>query len=296
MKNPKISVIIPVYNGEKTLERCLNSVLKQNYKNYEVIPVDNNSTDNSKRIIEDFQKKDKRVKYALETVQGRGAARNCGVNLAQGEIIVMIDQDCVAPKNWIDGLIKPILNENENASLGFQTDIIKNYWTKSIQKRDAEFFNRVNDGVYIRNIDPKNFAIKSQIMKKYQFDTKLYSGDDVDLFLRLWKDNIKIRFVPDIKVGHSHQDSLIKVIKSEFERAYWMMKIYKKHKNNPIRDKETLFSSISLKNFISFPFWMALQFVKNPISESFFKLISETSWRMGLLKAIISRKINFIYL
>ena len=62
LKDPKTSVIIPVYNGEKTLKQCLDSVLNQTYKNYEVIVVDNNSTDKTKEIIKDFQKKNEKVR------------------------------------------------------------------------------------------------------------------------------------------------------------------------------------------------------------------------------------------
>ena len=63
MQNPKVSVIIPVYNGERTLRHFLKSILDQTYKNYEVIVVDNNSTDKTKDIIKEFQTKDNKIKY-----------------------------------------------------------------------------------------------------------------------------------------------------------------------------------------------------------------------------------------
>jgi glycosyltransferase involved in cell wall biosynthesis len=287
MEQTKISVIIPVHNGEKTLEQCLNSVAGQTYQNYEIIAVDNNSTDNTKKIIEDFSKGNENVKYVFEKKRGRGAARNAGVKAASGEIIAMIDSDCIAPENWIEELTKPIIYENESCSRGFQTDLIKNYWTKNIQRADSEFINLASDGIYINNIDTKNFAIRSSLMKKYKFDTNLFSFDDLDLFLRLRENNIRVRFLPLVNVGHNHQASLRALIKSNFERAYWTMKIYKKHKNNPIKDKEMLFKSISLKNFILFPFWMMLQFIKRPAGEVFFIFVSEISWYTGLICAKI---------
>lgn len=84
MKNyPKVSVIIPVYNGEKTLARCLNSVLNQTHSNYEVIVVDNNSTDKTKEIINKFKEEDSKIRYAFEPYRSRGAARNKGIETAK---------------------------------------------------------------------------------------------------------------------------------------------------------------------------------------------------------------------
>ncbi len=101
MKNSKVSVIIPIHNSEKTIKQCLTSVLNQTYKNYETIVVDNNSTDNSKSIINSFQNKNKEIKYFFEKRIGRGFARNKGLKEAKGEIIIMTDSDCIVPQNCI---------------------------------------------------------------------------------------------------------------------------------------------------------------------------------------------------
>ena len=80
----EVSIIIPVYNGEKTLRQCLSSVLNQTHENYEVIVVDNNSTDRTEELIKEFQDKGRKMEYLFEPQRGRGAARNTGERTAKG--------------------------------------------------------------------------------------------------------------------------------------------------------------------------------------------------------------------
>ena len=95
---PKISVIIPVYNTEKYLEQCLESVINQTYKDLEIICVNDASTDNSFDVINEYSKKDSRIKYInFETNKGVSAARNVGLEAATGDYICFIDSD-----DWIE--------------------------------------------------------------------------------------------------------------------------------------------------------------------------------------------------
>ncbi len=286
MENPKVSVIIPVYNAEKTLRQCLNSVLDQNYNNYEVIVVDNNSTDKTKEIIKKFCNRNKKIKYVFEKKRGRGAARNAGIKKAKGVIIAMTDSDCIVSKNWIRELIKPIINENEKGVIGFETDLIKNYWTRNIQKAQWKLIKENLKGRYVSHLDTKNFAIKAELMKKLMFDSGLKSEEDFELYLKL-KKIAKIRFNPLVKVKHNHKSSFIAVVKMNFDRGYWTKKVYEKHKCDDEIKKELMLESMSFKNFLTFPFWMILQFVTKPIGEAYFLLVSEVLWRLGIIWAII---------
>ena len=89
----KISVIIPVYNAEKTIRRCLESIMSSEYEEYEVVVVDDGSTDNSASILFEYANRDRRVKIINQPNSGPAIARNKGLELAEGEIIAFVDSD-----------------------------------------------------------------------------------------------------------------------------------------------------------------------------------------------------------
>lgn len=106
----KFSIIVPVYNVEKYIKDCLNSLLKQSYKNYEVIIVNDGSPDNSEQIIKKFLK-DSRFKYFKKENGGLSDARNFGVQKAKGDYILFVDSDDYINKNclkFIDSELKKI--------------------------------------------------------------------------------------------------------------------------------------------------------------------------------------------
>lgn len=90
-KSSKISVIIPVYNTERYLPRCLDSVLSNTYDNLEVICINDGSTDNSINILDNYKVSDERVVVINQKNSGVSAARNAGINVATGESIAFID-------------------------------------------------------------------------------------------------------------------------------------------------------------------------------------------------------------
>jgi glycosyltransferase involved in cell wall biosynthesis len=90
---PKISVIIPVYNTEKYLPQCLDSVINQGLKDIEIICVDDGSKDNSGKILDEYALKDKRCKVVHKQNEGAGAARNTGLEYATGEFVLFFDSD-----------------------------------------------------------------------------------------------------------------------------------------------------------------------------------------------------------
>lgn len=97
MEEELISVIVPVYNVENYIERCLNSIINQTYKNIEIVCVNDGSTDNSLNILNDFQKKDSRIKIISQENQGLSEARNVGIKNSSGKYIGFVDSD-----DWVD--------------------------------------------------------------------------------------------------------------------------------------------------------------------------------------------------
>ena len=99
---PKISVIIPIYNVDKYLEQCLNSVLNQTLQDYEILCINDGSTDNSSKILEKYINKDNRIKNFNTENKGAGAARNIGLKNAQGEYIAFLDGDDFYNTNYLE--------------------------------------------------------------------------------------------------------------------------------------------------------------------------------------------------
>ena len=93
----KVSVIVPVFNVEKYLEECLDSLLNQTFKNFEVILINDGSTDGSDKICKEYVKKDSRFSYSVQKNQGLSSTRNKGIDFAQGEYIYFLDSD-----DWLE--------------------------------------------------------------------------------------------------------------------------------------------------------------------------------------------------
>lgn len=99
-----ISVIIPVYNAENFIRRCVDSVLGQTYSKWELIPVDDGSTDSSLRILKEYEARDSRIKVIHQENAGPGLARNKGIENASGDYVVFIDSDDVITPDYFEKL------------------------------------------------------------------------------------------------------------------------------------------------------------------------------------------------
>ena len=91
--NPLITVIVPVYNVEKYLTRCVDSIINQTYKNLEIILVDDGSTDSSPAICDNYAKKDSRINVIHKQNNGASSARNAALDIASGDYIGFVDSD-----------------------------------------------------------------------------------------------------------------------------------------------------------------------------------------------------------
>lgn len=112
---PLVSIIIPVYNTEKYIGQCLESVIEQTYSNLEIILVDDGSTDGSRKICDEYANKDKRIKVLYQKNGGQAKARNYGIRYAHGIYIVYIDSDDYVSANHIEKMLK--LAKQYNADL-----------------------------------------------------------------------------------------------------------------------------------------------------------------------------------
>lgn len=111
-ENIKFSVVLSIYNVEKYLNRCLDSVINQTYKNLEIILVDDGSPDNCPQICDDLAKEDSRIKVIHKENAGLGEARNSGLDVATGDFVAFFDSDDYIDKKLFEELYKVIINEN----------------------------------------------------------------------------------------------------------------------------------------------------------------------------------------
>ena len=114
---PLISLIIPCYNAEQTLEKCLNSVIDQSYRNLQIIIVDDGSTDGTSKIYENFQSKDERIEILRQENFGVARARNKGIKSARGEYICFVDSDDWVEDNYCTQLYHLIVTENADIAI-----------------------------------------------------------------------------------------------------------------------------------------------------------------------------------
>ena len=115
---PLISVIVPIYNVEKYVGECVDSIINQSYKNLEIILVDDGSTDNSGKICDCYAEKDCRIKVVHRENGGLSEARNSGLDLAKGEYLTFVDSDDVILGDCIEMLYNLLINKGADVSAG----------------------------------------------------------------------------------------------------------------------------------------------------------------------------------
>lgn len=148
--NIKVSIIIPVYNTSIYLEKCLNSLINQSLKEIEIICINDGSTDNSLEILQKYAQSDKRIVIIKQKNKGQSAARNAGINAAQGEYIGFIDSD-----DWTD---ETMFEKLYNNAKSFDSDITMcsiNVYDEKTGKFD------VNDPYMTLDLFPKSFKSKA---------------------------------------------------------------------------------------------------------------------------------------
>lgn len=153
-ENQLISIIIPVYNVEKYLKECLDSVTNQTYKNLEIILIDDGSTDSSGEICDEFIKKDNRIRVIHKQNGGLSSARNAGLDIMQGEYLAFVDSDDIIDESYIQTLFDMIQKYNTKISMiGFCK-------FKNIKELD-EYKNQ--------NSNSKDFVLSSHDIFKLSF-------------------------------------------------------------------------------------------------------------------------------
>lgn len=186
--NPKVSIIIPTYNGEKYIQRAIESVLAQSFSDWELIIVDDGSKDNTEKIISDYSKNEK-IKYIYQENRGQASARNKGISIALGFYIAFLDDD----DEWIDKdkLKKQVefLDKNPEYILVGTGGIIVDEYSNKIM----DYLVPETDELIRKNILLKNPFIQSSVVIRKDVLIKIGSfllneipnAEDYNLWLRI---------------------------------------------------------------------------------------------------------------
>ena len=194
-----VSVIIITKNQSRFLKKCINSIVVQSYKNFEVIIVDDNSSDNTKKIIE--SNKSNKIRYFLnEKKLGLAGLRNFGVLQSRGDYIFFTDSDCLATKNWIEEGMELFLKYDY---AGLEGKTIPEHQNFGISDH---FVENYTGGTY----QTCNMAYKKEILIDCNlFNEKYYLAyEDIDLALRVKKKNT-IFFTSNMIILHQMPTSII---------------------------------------------------------------------------------------
>lgn len=205
-KENKISVIVPVYNREKFIDRCVESIIRQTYKNLEIILVDDGSTDNSGTICDAWAKKDNRIKVFHKENGGVSSARNLGLDNSTGEYIAFVDSD----DSLFSDAYMTAVRYMEEYNLDLLAFGVKTIWPErdSETKLDIELFSQddwekngaqflkalVGGGVVWNKLYKKDIISENNL----RFDTKISMGEDTRFNISYLEYADRIKCIPRV--------------------------------------------------------------------------------------------------
>lgn len=197
MEAPKISIIVPVYNVEKYLRKCLDSISAQTFTDWECLLIDDGSPDNSGAICDEYAVKDSRFKVFHKPNGGVSSARNLGLDMASGEWVTFIDSDDIIAITYLENLVQPIIKDK---SLDF------------VHGGFSFYYNQEIAGIGYMPL-PKVGSDKSYLLNNFQgyITSKLFHMG----IINSWKKDEKLAFDENMKIAEDYAFTLDYLCKVE---------------------------------------------------------------------------------
>lgn len=193
-----ISIIVPVYNSENYIERCIESILSQTYADWELIVVNDGSTDDSEKIIKHLVALDSRIRYYYKNNGGVSSARNLGIKNAKGEFILFLDSDDWLSYNTCEVLIRNIKQTNADCVVFGLTQSHGNIWAPIMYRRYDSLKDLKNEFDYWLNTELLSSSVnklyKKSLLKK-GFNEEISFGEDLIFSLDYISNCEKILFI-----------------------------------------------------------------------------------------------------
>lgn len=178
---PKASIIVPIYNSEMHLSRCIDSILAQTYTDFELILINDGSNDNSGKLCDDYATKDNRIIVIHKENGGTSSARNSGLEIAKGEYITFVDSDDTISTDYLSTFTyKYDLEIAGLEIIGINKAIYVPMLTKIVSgdSEIVEWFIKDFDAMYLTTICCKMFRTNIILESSLKFDTSLKRGED----------------------------------------------------------------------------------------------------------------------
>ena len=242
MNNELISIIVPIYNTEKYLRQCLDSILNQTYTNFEVLLVNDGSTDSSGMICQEYVENDSRFRYFEKENGGASSARNLGLERSGGAYITFIDSDDWVEPNYLDVLYTALKENDTDVAIStykrFAQDGV--FYLRSYSREDDEFLNigtRSRDSFLeilprLGELDHSFYSISSKLIKReiignLLFDEQISYAEVLNFFFYLYLGVESVVFVRDYTYVYRTHDASTSQNVNELQ-ALQELEIYKK--------------------------------------------------------------------
>lgn len=215
----KVSIVVITYNAKDDLKECLESLERQDFKQIEIVVVDDASTDGTSELLHDFKSRTD-ITMAIITNQtnlGIAGSRNVGINHATGEIIAFTDADCVVESSWISELVRGYGYQDVVAVGGSISDQhITNIWELSDKGHD---FVATQEG-YVSYIQGCNMSFDSTVLRKFMFSDEIkYGYEETLLCDYLVENGYRIYYRPQAVVYHKRRANLSALFKQKYLRG-----------------------------------------------------------------------------
>jgi GT2 family glycosyltransferase len=211
---PKVSVVVCVYNGERTIDDCLGSLEKLNYPNYEVIVVNDGSTDKTRQIAESYDT----ICLINQENKGLSEARNVGIRASKGELIAFTDADCVADADWLTYLVARF-QSSEFVAVGGPNlpPPDDSMMANCVAVSPGAPTHVLLDDEVAEHIPGCNMAFRREALKAIAGFDPIFraAGDDVDVCWRLQNKGYKIGFSPAAVVWHFRRSTIRDYLKQQ---------------------------------------------------------------------------------
>ncbi len=302
INKPKISVVMSVYNSEKFLKDAVESILKQTFSDFEFIIINDCSTDNSLRILQQYAKKDKRITIVNNSENIGAASRNIGIIKAKTKYIAIMDSDDISLPNRLNIQYK-FLEAHKEIYLAAGSFYFINQNKKIIDKRIINMDHKeVRKNIIHKNIIHNPTVMFRKEKKQLLYRNKFRTAGDYDLWLRLLSKNKKMVILPKIVLKYRISNSSLTAVSKQLQQnnikkaRFFYIERQKVGKDsyNSFKPKKILTPKNSNKTFLQEK-ELSLFFKKSEDMKGFrqklkiyWKKNGILNWKFGIIGYIIS--------